>query len=102
MPCSQVSKNCYTLILNIKNTLSLVFLGMTLLIVGGIHLGWSVFSFDHTHRNWGEYVTNIEVFIVHATFFIGACVGAINGGYFIDSMGRRNTVVSFHTHFVSL
>lgn len=69
-----------------------VLLGLLLLTASGMEIGCTLFGFN-AHA-WLENSTKTELMLMHGMFFVGSVVGGFNAGFFVDSIGRRNTLVS--------
>lgn len=74
--------------------LSIIYLGLCLIMAGGLNIGWTLFTSNFKTGRWVEEAIDIEILIVHVSIFIGMIVGGFNAGYFMDKIGRRNIYVS--------
>lgn len=68
--------------------------GLILITASGTEIGCTLFGGALPTQPWMENATYMEHILVYCMFFVGSMVGGLNAGYFIDSIGRKHTLVS--------
>lgn len=68
--------------------------GLILIAASGTEIGSTLFGGTLTKQRWQEGADAVQLILVHCMFFVGSMVGGFNAGYFIDNIGRKNTLVS--------
>lgn len=64
-----------------------------MIMASGTEIGTTLFGGAIKTQEWQENANNLQLIFVHCMFFVGSVVGGFNAGYFIDSIGRRPTLV---------
>ena len=68
--------------------------GLILITASGTEIGCTLFGGVLPTQPWQVDADTVQLILVHCMFFIGSIVGGLNAGYFIDSIGRKHTLVS--------
>lgn len=67
--------------------------GLILITATGTEVGCTLFGSALATQSWQEDADAVQLILVHCMFFLGSIVGGLNAGYFIDSIGRKHTLV---------
>lgn len=59
----------------------------------GTEVGCTLFGTLLATQQWQKDADNVQLILIHCMFFLGSIVGGFNAGYFIDSIGRKHTLV---------
>lgn len=76
-----------------SDSVSLITVGLIMIMASGTEIGSTLFGGAIKTQEWQESANNLQLIFVHCMFFVGSIVGGFNAGYFIDSIGRRPTLV---------